>query len=167
MRIAQDHCVTRARANASAASTWPASKRVRSTFTARAECHHTSHGLRRTSVKKRGHQRLSLAAARSTISRRSASARLLARNTSARTDSDAETGDPLLKGAAGSYSIASRIVCAVSAPNNSCASTSPKSIPAVTPASVIRLRSRPTRSETASAPKSGSSSRDIQCVVAR
>jgi AraC-like DNA-binding protein len=65
---------------------------------------------------------------------------------------------PLSNGGAGAYSIASWIRCAVAAPNSSAARARPKSIPAVTPAPVTRLRSHTTRCRTASAPRSGSRS---------
>src|SRR6185503_7162185 len=104
---------------------------------------------------------------RSMMVRRSLSATAERCSTVSLTMAGAVTGDPLMKGGAGSYSIASWISCATSSPNISAAITRARSIPAVTPPPVIRLRSITTRSCTGMAPKSCRSSCDIQCVVAR
>lgn len=77
------------------------------------------------------------------------------------------SGLPQSNGGAGSYSRPSWVKRALGSPSSSARTVSPKSMPAVTPPPVIRLRSTTTRSGTTCAPSGASSSRNAQCVPAR
>ena len=78
----------------------------------------------------------------------------------------AVSGVPALKGGAGAYSIMSWADSAASCPRRMAASVRPKSMPAVTPPPVMRLRSCTTRSCTGVAPIRASWSRTVQWLVA-
>lgn len=72
-----------------------------------------------------------------------------------------------LNGGAGSYSNRSWVSLPTSSPRNSASSVSPKSIPAVMPPPVMRLRSTTTRSWLASTPSASRTGCVAQWVAAR
>src|SRR5438093_49664 len=93
----------------------------------------------------------------------SAAMRLIACSTRA---GPAVLGLPASNGGSGAYSMANCVNLAASSPRNFARSTSPKSIPAVTPPPVMRFRSTTTRASTGSAPKVRRASRADQWHVA-
>src|SRR5438093_9360792 len=92
------------------------------------------------------------------------SARVL---TAVTTSPGAVAGVPLWNGGCGSYSNSSWICLATSSPRRTAARCKPKSIPAVTPPPVMRMRSTTMRAAPGDAPRSGSKGKAGQCVVAR
>ena len=86
--------------------------------------------------------------------------------TAATVSASATEGCPARNGGSGSYSSASWIAFAVDSLESSAARRSPKSIPAVTPPPVTRLRSTTTRLRTGRAPNIGKRSMKAQWVAA-
>src|SRR5947208_6416226 len=86
---------------------------------------------------------------------------------SAKTSGGAVSGDPALNGGAGSYSSLSWIASAACRLSRIETSVSAKSIPAVTPPPVMRLRSTQTRVFAGVAPNGARWSIADQCVAAR
>src|SRR4051812_6973393 len=86
--------------------------------------------------------------------------------TEASTSGGAVSGEPALNGGAGLYSIPSWIVSAVFRSARIDTSVSAKSIPAVTPPPVTRLRSTHTRVHVGTAPNAGRYCIADQCVAA-
>ena len=109
----------------------------------------------------------SRAAARFTISPRRACEGAIRSLIKATISAGAVSGEPALNGGAGLYSIRSWIASAVLRSTSSDTSVSAKSIPAVTPPPVTRLRSMQTRVLVGVAPNSLRKSIAVQCVAAR
>jgi len=109
----------------------------------------------------------SRAAARSTAATRRCLCGAIPSLISARISAGAVSGEPAWKGGAGLYSSLSWIASAVLRSIISETRVNAKSIPAVTPPPVTRLRSTQTRALVGVAPKGARQSMADQCVVAR
>src|SRR5262249_29382319 len=119
----------------------------------------------RAETEQKSHGHAHILARLSSSARRSAWSPARRARTSSTTAAGAVRGARAGKGGAGSYSSTSGTLCATASPASSAASRRPKSIPAVTPPPVTRLRSTTTRSAMGIAPTSGRRSRLNQWVV--